>query len=232
MGAVIGFIAKPMGQLLLFFYNLVGDYGLAIILFTVIIKALMYPLTHQQMRSQKGMQDLQPKINDIKKKHANNKELMNQKIMELYQEEKINPMGGCLPLIIQLPIIYGLFALLRTPGEYIQDPAILSALNDSFLWVSNLSEPDVIVVGGIVIPWIFPILSAIATFLSFRMTSSSTDNQPAMMKNMQYIFPLMILWMGRSFPAGLTLYWFVSTLFQIVQQTIINRVKTAKEGAK
>jgi len=224
MSAVIGFIAQPMGILLTFLYKMVGNYGVAIILFTVIIKLAMYPLTHHQMKSQSNMQALQPKINEIKKKHSNNKEVMNQKIMELYQEEKFNPMGGCLPLLIQLPIIYGLFALLREPATYITDPLVLNGLKDSFLWVSDLSTPDV---------WVLPILAGIATFFSFRMTSAKGgEGQPAMMKNMQYIFPVMIIWMGRSFPAGLTLYWFVSTLFQIGQQFIINKVKAAKEDTK
>ena len=224
MSAVIGFIAQPMGILLTFLYNMVGNYGVAIILFTIIIKLAMYPLTHHQMKSQTNMQALQPKINEIKKKHANNKEVMNQKIMELYQEEKFNPMGGCLPLLIQLPIIYGLFGLLREPDAYMTGTIITQGLNDSFFWVQNLSDPDV---------WVLPILAGIATFFSFRMTSSkSGEGQPAMMKNMQYIFPVMIIWMGRSFPAGLTLYWFVSTLFQIGQQFIINKVKAAKEETK
>jgi len=224
MSAVIGFIAQPMGILLTFFYNLVGNYGVAIILFTIVIKLAMYPLTHHQMKSQTNMQALQPKINEIKKKHANNKEVMNQKIMELYQEEKFNPMGGCLPLLIQLPIIYGLFGLLREPDAYMTGTIITQGLQDSFFWVQNLSDPDV---------WILPILAGIATFFSFRMTSAKGgEGQPAMMKNMQYIFPVMIIWMGRSFPAGLTLYWFVSTLFQIGQQFIINKVKAAKEDSK
>ncbi len=216
---MIAAIAKPLGYLLFFLNGFVGNYGIAIILFTIIIKAALYPLTAHQLKSSKRMQEMQPKIKEIQKKYANDKEKMNTKMMELYKEEKFNPAGGCLPLLIQIPIIWGLFTLLRTPEQFVSDPNFLDAVHNSFIWISDLSQPD---------PWILPILAGITTYFSFSITQSAAPQNNSL-KAMQYIFPVMIIWWGRSFPAGLTLYWFISTLFQLVQQYITNREKTVKE---
>ncbi|MFA5527067.1 MAG: YidC/Oxa1 family membrane protein insertase [Peptostreptococcales bacterium] len=213
MQALTSLIAKPLGQLLIFLYGFIGNYGVTIIVFTIVIKFIMIPLTVHQLKSSKKMQEIQPKIQEIQKKYANNKEMMNQKTMELYKNAEINPLGGCLPLLIQMPIILGLFALLRTPQDYITDPGFLQVLHDSFLWVTDLSQPD---------KWILPILAGVTTYFSFSMTGSGMESNPSM-KTMKYIFPVMILWMARSMPAGLSLYWFVSTLFQIGQQFFMNK---------
>ena len=166
------------------------------------------------------MQEIQPKIQELQKTYANNKEQLNVKLMELYKQENVNPAGGCLPLLIQMPIIIGLFSLLRTPSDYVTDPTLLQAVQDSFLWIPDLSQPD---------KWVLPILAGVSTYFSFQLSNKSTAVQNPSIKIMQYMFPLLIVWWGRSFPAGLTLYWFVSTLFQLVQQFLTNRVKTAKE---
>lgn len=222
---MIAAIAKPLGHLLFLLNGFVGNYGLAIIIFTIILKGALYPLTAHQLKSTKRMQEIQPKIQAIQKKYANDKEKMNTKIMELYKEENYNPAGGCLPLIIQIPIIWGLFSLLRNPDLYVSDQNLLQAVHDSFIWISDLSQPD---------PWGLPILAGITTFFSFNMNKTATANtgsgaQNSMMKMMQYFFPVMIVWWGHSFPAGLTLYWFISTLFQLVQQFFTNREKAVKE---
>ncbi len=219
---MIAAIAKPLGYLLFFLNDFVGNYGIAIILFTIIIKAALYPLTAHQLKSAKRMQEIQPKIKEIQTKYANDKEKMNTKVMELYKEEKYNPAGGCLPLLVQIPIIWGLFSLLRQPELYVSDPLMLEAVHDSFIWIPDLSLPDL---------WILPILAGVTTYFSFSMSQSATAGpQNPSLKAMKYIFPVMIIWWGRSFPAGLTLYWFISTLFQLVQQHITNRDKTVKEG--
>lgn len=217
---MIAAIAKPLGHLLFFLNGFVGNYGIAIIIFTIIIKFALYPLTAHQLKATKRMQEIQPKIQDIQKKYANDKEKMNTKIMELYKEEKVNPAGGCLPLLIQMPIIFGLFSLLRTPADYITDPILLQAVHDSFLWIPDLSQPD---------PWVLPILAGVSTYFSFNMSSQGTSAQNPSLKVLQYVFPVMIIWWGRSFPAGLTLYWFISTVFQLVQQFFTNKAKTVKE---
>ena len=213
MYTILGIIAKPMGLLLDLLYGFLGNYGLSIIIFTVFVKLCLYPLYIKQTKSTAMMSEMQPKIKAIQNKYANDQEMMNIKMQELYKEEKFNPMGGCLPMLIQMPIIMGLFALLRNPMRYITKDSMIFAFHEPFLWIKDLSQPD---------PWILPIIAGVATFIAFTMnrmlqdTGSDAANQSAaMMKMMQYIFPVMILWMARSFPAGLALYWAVSQIIQI-----------------
>ena len=213
MYTILGVIAKPMGLLLDLLYGFIGNYGLSIIIFTVFVKLCLYPLYIKQTKSTAMMSEMQPKIKAIQNKYANDQEMMNIKMQELYKEEKFNPMGGCLPMLIQMPIIMGLFALLRNPMRYITKDSMIFAFHEPFLWIKDLSQPD---------PWILPIIAGVATFIAFTMnrmlqdTGSDAANQSAaMMKMMQYIFPVMILWMARSFPAGLALYWAVSQIIQI-----------------
>lgn len=213
MYTILGIIAKPMGLLLDLLYGFIGNYGISIIIFTVFVKLCLYPLYIKQTKSTAMMSEMQPKIKAIQNKYGNDQEMMNIKMQELYKEEKFNPMGGCLPMLIQMPIIMGLFALLRNPMRYITKDSMIFAFHEPFLWIKDLSQPD---------PWILPIIAGIATFIAFTMnrmlqdTGSEAANQSAaMMKMMQYIFPVMILWMARSFPSGLALYWAVSQIIQI-----------------
>lgn len=212
-------ISKPLGMLLSFLYNFIGNYGISIILFTIIIKLVLLPLTFKQLQSTKQMNEVQPKIKELQEKYKNDKEKLNMKIMELYKEYKINPMAGCLPLLIQLPIIFGLFNVLREPMKYITDPAFANAVNEGFLWVANLSQPDKV---------ILPVIAGVTTYLSMRSTTG-TGAQNQTMKTMNMILPVMIIFWGRSFPAGLTLYWVISNLFQMVQQYFMPRANKSKE---
>ncbi len=231
MYTILGIIAKPMGLLLDLLYGFIGNYGLSIIIFTVFVKLCLYPLYIKQTKSTAMMSEMQPKIKAIQNKYANDQEMMNIKMQELYKEEKFNPMGGCLPMLIQMPIIMGLFALLRNPMRYITKDSMIFAFHEPFLWIKDLSQPD---------PWILPIIAGVATFIAFTMnrmlqdTGSDAANQSAaMMKMMQYIFPVMILWMARSFPAGLALYWAVSQIiqigFNIHLQTMRKKIKREKK---
>ena len=213
MYTILGVIAKPMGLLLDLLYGFIGNYGISIIIFTVFVKLCLYPLYIKQTKSTAMMSEMQPKIKALQNKYGNDQETLNIKMQELYKEEKFNPMGGCLPMLIQMPIIMGLFALLRNPLRYITKDSMIFAFHEPFLWIDDLSQPD---------PWILPIIAGVATFIAFTMnrmlqdTGSDAANQSAaMMKMMQYIFPLMILWMARSFPSGLALYWAVSQIIQI-----------------
>jgi YidC/Oxa1 family membrane protein insertase len=204
-------------MLLNFLYGLIGNYGFTIIAFTIIVKLILLPLTIQQLKSTKQMSELQPKLKELQEKYKNDKEKLNAKTVELYQQYKVNPVGGCLPLLIQMPIIFGLFAVLREPIKYITDPNFVQAVNEAFFWIPNLSQPD---------PIILPVLAGITTY--FSMNSASTGAvQNQTMKTMNMVFPVMILWWGRSFPAGLTLYWVVSNLFQMVQQYLLPKAGTA-----
>lgn len=223
MQTIIGIIAVPLGWLLSFIYGLVNNYGITLILFTVLVKGCLYPLYASQIKSTAAMADIQPKMQALQKKYAHDKEMLNIKLMELYKEEKFNPMGGCLPMLIQMPIIFGLFALLRNPMAYISADSMLLAIHESFLWVMDLSQPDL---------WILPIAAGVSTFISFSQTQAQqaamggANNQMApMMKMMKIIFPVMIVLMGRSFPAGLTIYWFVGTLVQIGFNFRLNKLR-------
>ncbi|MCI6821817.1 MAG: YidC/Oxa1 family membrane protein insertase [Clostridiales bacterium] len=211
MYTFLGLIAKPLGLLLSFLYSFIGQYALCVIIFTVVVKLCLYPLYIKQTKSTAMMSEIQPKMQALQRKYANDKETLNIKMAELYKEEKFNPMGGCLPMLIQMPIIMGLFALLRYPMKYIDGDSMIFAFHESFLWIKDLSQPD---------PWILPIIAGIATFFGFAMNQAMADTSTAgqtagMMKMMKYIFPVMILWMARSFPSGLALYWAVSQIIQI-----------------
>ena len=227
MYTILGIIAKPLGMLLDLLYGFIGNYGICIIIFTVVVKVCLYPLYIKQIKSTAKMSDLQPKMQAIQQKYANDQETMNIKMQELYKEEKFNPMGGCLPMLIQMPIIMGLFALLRNPMRYMTDENMIFAFHESFLWIKDLAQPD---------PWILPIIAGIATFIAFTMNRMLTDTGNAagnqmqgMTKMMQYVFPVMILWMARSFPSGLALYWAVSQIIQIFfnihMQTMRKKIK-------
>lgn len=219
MNTIIGIVAQPLGMLLSFLYGFIDNYGITLIVFTVIVRACLFPLYADQIKHSARMADVQPKMQAIQKKYANDKEMLNVKMMELYKEEKFNPMRGCLPMLIQMPIIFGLFALLRNPTVYIKGNEMLMAVHEAFAWIPDLSQPD---------PLILPILAGFSTFISFSQTSQQTamgmdGSAGSMMKMMKYFFPITIVWMGRSFPAGLTIYWFIGTVIQILQTRGLNR---------
>lgn len=232
MYTILGIIARPMGWLLDLLYGFIDNYGITIIVFTCIVKLCIYPLYIKQTKSMAAMADVQPKMQALQRKYANDKETLNIKMAELYKEEKFNPMGGCLPMLIQMPIIMGLFALLRNPMMYITDDNMIFAFHEPFLWIEDLSQPD---------PWILPIIAGVGTFLSFSMNQALSDNPAAaqsagMMKMMKFIFPIMILWMARAFPSGLALYWAISQIIQIFfnihMASVRKKVKREREEAK
>lgn len=218
MYTLLTVIAKPLLWILTALYGLIGNYGIAIIILTLIVKLCLYPLYIKQTKSMAKMATVQPKMQAIQNQYANDKEMLNIKIQELYKEEGFNPMSGCLPMLIQMPIIMGLFALLRNPLMYMSEAAsskMIFAFHENFLWIDDLSQPD---------KWILPIVAGIATFISFTMNRLLQDNggsdqqaqsMNGMMKMMQYVFPVMILWMARTYPSGLAVYWAVSQIIQI-----------------
>jgi len=239
----LAIFAQIFGYLLGLIYGVVKDYGIAIIIFTLITKLLLMPFTIKQLRSQKAMADIQPKMKEIQEKYKDNKEKQNQMLVELYKEHKYNPLSGCLPLLIQFPIIIGLFTAMRQPETYVfvNNPDLLAqATQDAFLWIGNLSLPDLmsnIFKSGpewfLGFPGLMPIISAALTYFQMSSTTTSTGGSDAMnnqMKIMQIFFPVMILFWGKTMSAGLILYWTVGSIFQIVQQYIMKR--PAKGDAK
>lgn len=224
---MIDLFARPLGALVKVIYNFVyslgfdaklfSAYSIAIIIATIILRFILLPLTLKQMRSMKKMQELQPKIKELQNKYKNDQQTLNIKTMELYKEHNVNPFGGCFPILIQFPIIIGFFRVLQNPVNYIfGSEAVYESINKTFLWVSNLNNPD---------PWILPLLAGITTYFTSKMTSTAEGNAQAeaTQKTMTIIFPFMIFFFAKNFPAGLTLYWVVGNIFQIIQQYLINR---------
>ena len=211
-----GFISIPFLYVLHFFHRFSNSYGLDIILLTVLIKILMWPLTHKSFVSMKRMGKLQPQMERLKERYGDDKEKLNKEIMELYRRNGVNPLGGCLPMVLQFPVFIGLYNALSTPIELRHAP---------FLWIKDLSRPDweslPFTLGGwhIGIP-ILTILMGASMFLQQWMTPSAGDpNQ----RKMMMLMPLMFTFMFVSFPAGLTVYWLVNNLLSIGQQYWINR---------
>lgn len=228
MNAIFAILAKPLGMLLQGLYSLIGNYAVSLIVLTTVIKIALYPSYEQQQMSSIGMQALQPKIREIQSRYANDRQTMNQKMQELYQKEGVSPTAGCLPMIVQMIIIMGLFALLRNPILYMNSETMVFAVHEKFLWIEDLAQPD---------PWILPILSGIATFISFSTTSNNSMQQGgASGKVMNYVmkiaFPIMILWLARSYPAGLALYWFMSQFVQIFFNLRFNQLRKKMEREK
>ena len=220
----MGIIAKPIGYLLMLIYKLVGNYGISLIILTVIVKLVLYPLYAKQIKSTANMSEMSEKAQEIQRRYANDKEKQNEEMQKLYAEAGFNPMSGCLPMLIQFPIIMGLFALLRNPIKYMPaSNAMMFANHESFLWIKDLAQPDL---------WILPIAAGLATFFAFSMNSAMTQ-QPgasagqakAMNAIMKYFFPLSILWLARSYPAGLAIYWAGGQFMQIFFNIRINKIR-------
>ena len=228
----MGIVAKPIGYLLALIYKLVGNYGISLIILTVIVKLALYPLYAKQIKSTADMSDMSEKAKEIQNRYANDKEKMNEEMQKLYAETGFNPMSGCLPMLIQFPIIMGLFALLRNPMKYMpSDPALMFANHESFLWIKDLAQPDLI---------ILPIAAGLATFFAFSMNSAMTMQQPganpgqqkAMNAIMKYFFPVSILWLARSYPAGLAIYWAGGQFMQIFFNLRINKIRDEMKAEK
>lgn len=229
-------VAEVLGPVLGYIFSVVGNYALAIILFTILIKLLLMPLTYKQIKAMKEMQKIQPELKKIQDKYHNDKETLNIKTMELYKEHKVNPFASCLPILVQMPILLGLFNALREPMKFVfTNPSIQelgkAAITTPFLWMQNLTVPDTMY--NLIqasdfyrtLPGVLPFLAAILTFLQTKTmnTSGQAADNPTM-RTMNIMMPLMILYFGITMSAGLTLYWVVSTLFQIVQQIVMNRL--------
>ncbi len=221
---ILGVLTDFISQSLHFLYNItktlgLPNYGLAIIFFTVIIKVILYPLTFKQLKSMRKMQDIQPKIKELQKKYKNNNQKMQQAMMEIYQKEGINPLSGCLPLLVQMPILFALFSTLRNFFDPAINPAVEMA-HATFIWIPNLGQPDPI--------YILPVLVAAGTFFQQRISLMS-GQQDQTQQTMMYVMPLVIGYVSLKFPAGLSLYWVMYSIAGILEQFIIRRPQRVKE---
>ncbi|NLJ77513.1 MAG: membrane protein insertase YidC [Peptococcaceae bacterium] len=200
---------------LYYFTSSVGlpSYALAIILLTVLIKVILYPLTRKQMKSMLGMQKIQPKIKEIQDKwKKKDPKRMQEEVMKLYKEHNINPAAGCMPLLIQMPILIALYRSLFV-FDYV-NPA-----HATFFWLPNLTDKDPF--------FILPVLAGITTYFQSKMTMTGSDPTQRMML---FTMPVFIGWIAATVPAGLALYWVVFNLVGIIQQYYINKQTLPLKG--
>jgi len=216
---MFGFIAEIMLVVTKFFHTLVPNWGVAIILLTIVLKLLFFPLTYSSTKSMAKMADLQPKIKALRAKYKKSKtdidqrRAMNEEMMRLYKENGVNPAGGCLPLIIQLPVFWGVFRMLVVAVEFRHAPFAL--------WITDLSVKDPY--------YVTPILMGITQFISQKMTPSSADpSQAKMMLIMPFVMTIFFI----NFQSGLVLYWLTTNVLQIGQQALMNRMMHRHAPAK
>jgi YidC/Oxa1 family membrane protein insertase len=210
-------VSKPLLWVLRFFNGFLHNYGWSIILLTILVKILFWPLTHKSYKPMKDMQKLQPKIAKLREKYKDNREKLNQETMALYKTYKVNPMGGCLPMIIQIPVFFALYSLLGYAIELRHAPFLL--------WINDLSAPDRLPI-GVQIPYVgdgIPVLTLLmgaSMFIQQKMTPTAGDpTQAKLMLFMPVIFTFMFI----NFAAGLVLYWLVNNVLSIGQQYYINK---------
>ncbi|MDD5397167.1 MAG: YidC/Oxa1 family membrane protein insertase [Candidatus Moranbacteria bacterium] len=231
-------IYQPLYNILIFFYNIVPgrDFGISIILITILLRTILIPLYKKQVESQKKLQELQPKIKALQEKTKNDKEQQTKQLMELYKEHKTNPFSGCLPLIVQLIFLIAIYRVLITissNGLTVDSTQLYSfvanpgKINQFFIFLVDLTKPSIIIAA----------LAAIAQYFQTKMLmanqttnavakkddSGSPDMAQIMSKQMLYLGPFMTLFIGIKFPAGLSLYWLAGTLFMLIQQILIEK---------
>lgn len=220
-------------------YNLIPDVGIVVLIITVIIKLILYPLTSSSIKSQKALTDLQPKMEALKKEHKGDQQKIAQETMKLYKENKVNPLSSCLPLLIQLPILIALYYVLQR------------ALSDNVsfdLLYPFVSQPDgikTISLGFIELGKVSPVLAILAGGAQFWQAKMMSTKRPPkeagvggkdegmasmMNKQMLYMMPVLTVVIGFQLPGGLTLYWFLSTLFTALQQLVVFKKKDDNAG--
>lgn len=250
MGAIFtSFIYQPLYNLLIFVYNVfpLGDFGVSIIIVTVLIKFLLVPLSKKQIESQKKMQELQPKIKALQEKHKGDKEKQSRALMEFYKENKTNPFSGCLPMIVQLVFLIAIYRVLFNISNagltvnaadlysFVANPGQINKMFfglidlSSTINISHLAAKDIPQISLIV-------LAALSQYIQTKMLMAGQPAKPSlkgeqpdfsqiMSKQMLYLGPLLTLFIGIKFPAGLALYWLVSTVFMIGQQYYLTKEK-------
>ena len=212
-GLPMDWLGVPILLLMNWTYKHVGNYGIAIILLTVVSKVLFYPLTVKSMRSMKAMQALQPQVNALRSKYQKDPQALQRETLALYQKHKVNPMGGCLPMVAQVPIFYALYLALSVSVDLQGAPFLcFGRLFGVDLWICDLAAHDP--------TYVLPVLMGVTMFVQQRMTPTTGDpRQARMMLIMPFVFTFMFL----NLPSGLVLYWTVSNVLQIVQQKLMDR---------
>jgi YidC/Oxa1 family membrane protein insertase len=229
-GLPMEWVTVPLLWLLHAFYGWTGNYGVAIILLTVIMKAVFFPLTVKSMRSMKAMQAIQPQVNQLRAKYKNDAAKLQQETMALYRQYGVNPLGGCLPMIVQIPVFYALYVALSVAVEIQNAPFIcfgrapswLPLLGGKELWICNLADYDP--------TYILPLLMGVSMFIQQKMTPVMGDPRQA---KIMLMMPIVFTFMFLNLPSGLVLYWTLSNVLQIAQQHYMDRgTKPAKVPAR
>ena len=200
-----------MLPILQFFYNISKNYGVAIILLTVAVKVVLYPLTLQSTRQMKAMQKVQPELSKVQEKYKGKPEELQREMMKLYKEHGVNPLGGCLPTLAQLPFFIALFITL-TSKEVTALMGSAGAAANSFLWIQDLAKPDN--------TYLLVLLIGLTTYWTQKMLSAVSSSNPTQ-QQMAIIMPFFIAFVSFQFPSGVQLYWVVSNLLTILQQGYI-----------
>lgn len=215
---IFDILVNGFTEVLQLFHRFTNSYGVDIVLLTLAVRILLWPLTHSQVMSARRMQVLQPEIDKIRKKYKNDQVRMNQELMNLWKENKINPAAGCLPLLVQLPVLWALY----------QSIAKFEILKQaSFLWIKSLGGADPY--------YIFPVLAGVTTFFQMKMTTPAGGygdggQQVQMQRMMLWMFPVLVVFMTVQLPSGIGIYWVVSNLITILQQKIVFAKPVAKGG--
>jgi YidC/Oxa1 family membrane protein insertase len=210
-------IVNVLGQVLLFFHQgpLGAPWWLSIALLTIVVRSLLFPLTVKQVKSMRAMQDLRPEMEKIRAQFPNNRQRQQEEMMRLYQDRKVNPLGGCLPILVQMPIFIGIFYVIREFGGYrigdrVVPPRFESFHEGGILWFQNLSNPDPI--------YLLPIISAVTMLAATEITAKNIDPQQRWLMR---LLPIGITVFLINFPAGLFVYWITSNLVTLIQNYAI-----------
>ncbi|MBO4648228.1 MAG: membrane protein insertase YidC [Lentisphaeria bacterium] len=201
------YLARPVLSLLNYLKDFCGNYGLAIILLTLIVRIVFFPLTERGNRSMRKMSKIAPRAKEIREKYKDNPQLMNQKTMELYRQEGVNPLGGCLPILLQIPVFFALYAALDSAVEL---------RHVSFLWMTDLTKPDLVGPQFFFGYGIHPLVIAMTVLMILQQRMTPSNMEPAQQKMMMFM-PIIMLVFLYNLPSGLTLYWTVSQIFSIAQ---------------
>ncbi len=207
-------IAMPLLWFLKAIYRITGNYGIAIIVLTVLVKILFWPLSARSFRSMQKMKEIQPKLQRLKEKYGNDKERLNREVMQLYKTHKVNPMGGCLPMIVQIPVFFALYRILLGSIELRHAPFML--------WIQDLSAKDPY--------YVTPVLMGVTMFLQQKMTPVTGTNE-GQMKMMMYGMPIVFTFLFLNFPSGLVIYWLVNNILSVAQQALMLRKSRSPEAA-
>lgn len=231
------FFYQPIFNIFIALYDVIPDVGIAIVILTLIIKFALYPLNAKSIAAQKSLQELQPKLEALKKEHKDDQQKLAQETMKIYKENKVNPFGSCLPLLIQLPILFAIYWVLRNEFSALPFDLLYSfvpqpeSVNPLSLGLFDMSTPSIVLA----------LLAGAAQFWQAKMMTArrapkeagdgaKDENMMTMMnKQMLYFMPIITILIGMQFPAGLALYWFLSTAFTAVQQMILFRKKKENE---